>query len=72
MNLSSDARRGEVLGFDKVSWIHSFCVARQREMGVSVDPGLQFDFIFGGRKLRPPILDKYRSSLLSLFPSVFG
>ena len=23
----------------KDSWIHSFCVAKQREMGVSVDPG---------------------------------
>ncbi len=34
LNLKSDLRRGEVLGFDEVTWIHSFCVAKHGEMGV--------------------------------------
>ena len=35
MNLLHEPGRGEVKVLMKVEWIHSFCVAKQREMGVN-------------------------------------
>ena len=36
MALLFEPGRGEVEGFVVDSWIHSFCVAQQREMGVKI------------------------------------
>jgi hypothetical protein len=36
MTISFEPGRGEVKVLMKISWMHSFCVAKQREMGVLI------------------------------------
>ena len=46
MKLSFDPGRGGVLVLMKLSCIHSFCVGKQGEMGVSVNPGCDMTLSF--------------------------